>query len=251
VHTLKLVDAPLGPCVIFSEDLSHEHPVKSVQTQQDMLVDPGSTITTMGSNSELSEYIQPSSSGAKMRSATGQVVQPAVEGNIILQANQASLTLTCQHTPAIGSNILSPVKTCDTLDYDLYELTCNRRTGSCQVRFAKSCSLDITLTGKYSLLMTYIRLASTLTMVTLVVFMTYHFPSIQEEPVSGDNVTVVHQFLRLMHSSYPNIKPSPEYCRNSLFHVFCEDYRMTGLTVVFPRLLLCTSRTSSIARSGT
>jgi hypothetical protein len=72
-----------------------------------------------------------------MRSVTGQVVQPAGEGNITLQADQASLVLTCQHTPAIGSNILPPAKTCDTLDYDLYELTCNRWTASCQVSFCQ------------------------------------------------------------------------------------------------------------------
>jgi hypothetical protein len=102
VHTLELMEAPFCPCMIFSEDSSHEHSTKSVHTQGGMLVDSGFTITIMGINSELSAYIQPSTSGVKMRSATGQVVQPACEGNITLQAYKAPLVLTCQYTPAIG-----------------------------------------------------------------------------------------------------------------------------------------------------
>jgi hypothetical protein len=42
-----------------------------------MLVESESTITAMGSNDELSSYIQPSTAGVKMRSATGQLVQTA------------------------------------------------------------------------------------------------------------------------------------------------------------------------------
>jgi hypothetical protein len=92
--------------VIFSEPSSIEHSVKSVHPHLDMLVDTVSTITTMGTNGELSSYVKPSTSGIKMRSATGHVVLPAGEGDITLQAEQASLVLKCQHTPAIGSNIL-------------------------------------------------------------------------------------------------------------------------------------------------
>jgi hypothetical protein len=95
MHTLELMEAPFGPCVIFSDDSSHEHSVTSVHTQCDMMMGSGSTITDMGINGELSAYIQPSTSGVKMRSATGQVVQPAGEGNINLQADKASLVLTC------------------------------------------------------------------------------------------------------------------------------------------------------------
>jgi hypothetical protein len=95
-----------------------------------------------------------------MRSATGQVVLPEGEGDITLHAEQASLVLKCKHTPDIGSNILSPAETCDTLDYELYSLTCNRRTASCQVLFEKKGSPDITLQGTYSNRMPYIRLAS-------------------------------------------------------------------------------------------
>jgi hypothetical protein len=105
------MDTPLGPCVIFSKEDIHAHSVQSIHTQRDMLVDSGSTITTMGSNGELSEYIQPSRYGVKMRSATGKMVQPAGKGNITLQADKASLVLTCQHTPTIGSSILSPAET--------------------------------------------------------------------------------------------------------------------------------------------
>jgi hypothetical protein len=202
-QTLLIEQAPLGPCVIFSEASSIEHSVNSVHPQLDMLVDTGSTITTMGTNGELSSYVKPPTSGIKMRSATGQVVLPAGEGDITLQAEQASLVLKCQHTPSIGSNILSPAETCDTLDYDLYSLTCNRRTATCQVLFAKKGSLDITLQGTYSHRMPYIRLASSLAAVTSVVPMTYNFPSVTEESLSDDNDDAVHQVMRLLHSSSP------------------------------------------------
>jgi hypothetical protein len=215
-------DTPLGPCVIFSDDATHEHSVKSVHTQRDMIVDSGSTITTMENNGEFSGYIQHSTSGVKMRSATRQVVQPEGKGNITLQADKASLVMKCQHIPAIGSNILSPAETCDTLDYDLYELTCNQCNESCQVCFVNTGSPDITITGTYSLRMPYIRLASTLAMVTLVVPMTYHFPSVLEELLSEENDDAAQRVLRLMHSSSSNTKPSPKDCHNALFHVFCE-----------------------------
>jgi hypothetical protein len=161
------------------------------------------------------------------------VIQPAGEGNINLQADQASLVLTCQHTPSIGSNILSPAETCNTLEYDLYELTCNHRTVTCQIRFAKVRSPDITVTGTYSLRMPYIRLASTLATVTSVVPMAYSFPSVQEDLLSSNNDDSIHQVLRLMHSDSPDAKPSPKACSNALFQVFCEklsnDWAHSGL----------------------
>jgi hypothetical protein len=190
------MEAPFGPCVIFSEESSHEHSVKFVHTQRDMLV----------INGELSAYIQPSTSSIKMCSSTWQVVHPECEGNITLQADKASLLLTCQHTPVITFNILSPAETCDTLEYDLYEFTCNWRTKSCQVRFANTVSPDITIIGTYLLCMPYIRLTATISMVTSVVPMIYHFP---QEPLSEENDDALQQVLRLMHSSPPNTKPSP------------------------------------------
>jgi hypothetical protein len=101
-QTLLIEQAPLGPYVIYSEASSIEHSIKSVHPQLDMLVDTGSTITTMGTNDELSSYVKPSTSGIKMRSATGQIVLPAGEGDITLQAEQASFVLKCQLTPALG-----------------------------------------------------------------------------------------------------------------------------------------------------
>jgi hypothetical protein len=221
-QTLLIEQAPLGPCVIFSEASSIEHSVNSVHPQLDMLVDTGSTITTMGTNGELSSYVKPSTSGIKMRSATGQVVLPAGEGDITLQAEQASLVLKWQHTPAIGSNILSPAETCDTFDYDLYSLTCNRRTATCQVLFAKKGSPDITLQGTYPHRMPYIRLASSLAAVTSVVPMTYNFPSVTEESLSDDNDDAVHRVMRLLHSSSPTTTSTPADCRFAMFQVFGE-----------------------------
>jgi hypothetical protein len=185
-------------------------------------MDTGSTITTMGTNGELSSYVQPSTSGIKMRSATGQVVLPAGEGDITLQKKQALLVLKCQHTPAIGSNILSTAETCDTLDYDLYSLTCNRRTAMCQVQFEKKGSPDITLQGTYSNRMPYIWVASSLATVTYAVPMTSNFLSITDESLSVNNDDAVHQVLRILHSSSPANTSTPADCRFALFQVFGE-----------------------------
>lgn len=143
------------------------------------------------------------------------------------------MVLTCQHTPTIDYNILSPAKTCDTLYYELYELTCNRRTDSCQVRFVKTGSLDITIKDTHYLCMPYIRLASSPAMVNSVVPITYNFPSILEEPLSEDTDDAIYQVLRLIHFSPPHLKPSPADFRNALFHVFCEklsvDWTLGGI----------------------
>jgi hypothetical protein len=182
----------------------------------------------MGTNSELASYVQPYTSGIKMRSATGQVVLPAGEVDITLHAEQASLVLKFQHTPAIGSNILSPAETCDTLDYDFYSLTCNRRTAMCQVLFEKKGSLDITLQGTYSNHMPYIWLASSLAAVTSVVPMTYNFPSVTEESMSANSDDAMHQVLRLLHSRSPANTSTPADCRFALFQV---NSRTIGPTV--------------------
>jgi hypothetical protein len=221
-QTFLIKQTHVGPFVIFSEASSIEHSVNSVHPQLDMLVDTGSTITTMVTNGELSSYVKPSTSGIKMRSATGELVLPAGEGDVTLQAEQASLVIKFQHTPAIGSNILSPAETCDTLDYDLYSLTCNRHTSPCQVLFAKRGSPDITLQGTYSHRVPYIWLASSLAAVTSVVPMTYNFSSVTEESLSDDNDDAVHQVMRLLHYSSPTTTSTPSDCRFSMFQVFGE-----------------------------
>jgi hypothetical protein len=113
--------------MIFTENSALEHSVQLVHTTCAMLVDTGSTITTMGTNGELTLYIESSTSGINILAVTGQVVHLACEGNITHQVDQASLVIKCQH-PTIGSEILSPAETCDTLGYDSYEVTCNRCT---------------------------------------------------------------------------------------------------------------------------
>jgi hypothetical protein len=77
--------------------------------------------------------------------------------------------------------------------------------------------------------MPYIRLASTLAMVTSVVHMTYSFPSVQED----DNDDAVHLVLIVMHSRPSQRKPAPEDCCNALFHIFCgkmsDDWTHGGI----------------------
>jgi hypothetical protein len=80
-----------------------------------LLVDSGSTIMTVGRSDMLSSHVSPSPSGISMRSATGQIVRPEGEGRIPFDINTGtgSLSVVCQHTPTIKSNIFSPAATCD------------------------------------------------------------------------------------------------------------------------------------------
>jgi hypothetical protein len=186
VHSCQPVDAPLGPCALFTDD--SDHVVSRLLAGRDMLIDSGSMITTQGTADGLQSYVAPSQSGIHMRSATGQVVSAAREGGIPFPINdgQASLSVLCQHTPDISSSIFSPAETCDTLDYDAYALTCNRRDSTTIVRFTKSDSPDIVLQGTYKLPMPYICLPPSVDTVQSVVPMTYQFPSVHEELPNGE-----------------------------------------------------------------
>jgi hypothetical protein len=44
-HTLQWVITPAPHCVIFQEEMPHDHRVALVQTGMDLLIDSGSTIT--------------------------------------------------------------------------------------------------------------------------------------------------------------------------------------------------------------
>jgi hypothetical protein len=114
-------------CILYQDPDPSEHYVSQLRSGQDLLVDSGSTITTVGTAHTLFDYVTPSKTGITMRSATGQIVKPKGEGLIILAVNAGTGTLsaTCLHTPDIKSSIFSPAATCDSLNYDQYQLTCN------------------------------------------------------------------------------------------------------------------------------
>jgi hypothetical protein len=190
-----------------------------------MLIDSGSTITTQGSVDGLQAYVAPSKSGIRMRSATGQVVRPAGEGALPFPINdgKVSLSVLCQHTPAIQSSIFSPAETCDSLDYDSYALTCNRRDSMSTVLFSKRGSPYIVIRGTYKLCMPYIRLTSAAESVRSVVPMTCKFPSVQPEVLSDNNDDAVHQVLCLVHSRCRDLSPSAVDCRNAVLMSFCEQ----------------------------
>jgi hypothetical protein len=120
VHSFQPVNDPLDPCAFFTD--TSDHVISRLHAGHDMLIDSGSKITTQGMADGLQSYVAPSQSGICMRSATGQVVSPAGEGALpfTIDDGQASLSVLCQHTPYISSNIFSPAETCDTLDCDTY-----------------------------------------------------------------------------------------------------------------------------------
>jgi hypothetical protein len=159
-HTFQLVDAPLDDCIHFDDDPDTAHTVSLVQSDMALLVDSGSTITTVGSRSLLSEYKAPSSSGIAMRSATGHIVRPAGEGRIPFAINTGTGTLSvlCQHTPAIKSSIFLPAVTSNSLNYDSYTLSCDRRRSVSLVCFEKLGAPYITIRGTYVKRMPFISL---------------------------------------------------------------------------------------------
>jgi hypothetical protein len=222
LQSFKPVAAPFDTCALFTDD--SDHLVSRLHAGRDMLVDSGSTITTQGTAEGLLSYVAPSKPGIRMRSATGQVVSPEGEGALPFPINdgQASLSVLCQHTPAVLSSIFSPAETCNTLDYDSYALTCNRRDSTSVVRFTKSGSPDIVLRGSYKLRMPYISLPSSMDALHSLVPMSYRYPSVKAELLSGDNDDAVHQVLCLIHSVARAFAPTPATCRDAILLVFCE-----------------------------
>jgi hypothetical protein len=197
VQSFAPVDIPLNTCLLFLDDPG-AHTVSHLNSGRDMLIDLGSTITTKGTNDGLMEYVSPSPSGIRMRSATGQIVRPTGEGALSFSINddKASLAVVCQHTPAITSSIFSPAETCDTLDYDTYVLTCNRCDSTSTVLFTRLGHPDIVFRGTYKLRMPYISLPSPMAHIQSVTPMTYQFPSVKAELLADNNNDAVHQVLR-------------------------------------------------------
>jgi hypothetical protein len=106
VQSFAPVDIPLTTCLLFPDDPG-AHTVSHLNSGRDMLIDSGSTITMNGTHDGLMEYVSPSPSGIRIRSATGQIGRPTGEGTLsfLINDDKASLAAVCQHTPAITSSI--------------------------------------------------------------------------------------------------------------------------------------------------
>jgi hypothetical protein len=250
VHSCQPVDSPLGPCALFTDN--SDHVISSLLAGRDMPIDSVSTITTQGTADGLQSYVTPSQSGIRMRSATVQVVSPADECALPFPVNygQASLSVMCQHTPDMSSSIFSPAETCDTLDYDAYALTCNRRESTYMVRFTKSDSPGIVLRGTYKLRTPYIHLPPSVDAVQSVVPMTYQSPSIHEELLSANNADAIHQVLCLAHSSARHFDPPPEACRAAVLLLFCDRLSNDWFHGRLPVVCLGRGKAHSVAHAN-
>jgi hypothetical protein len=239
-QVFNLVESHAPQCVLFQEDTPHEQQVHSMHPHHALLVDSGSTITTVGRSDMMSSYVSPSPSGISMRSATGQIVRPEGEGRIPFDINTGtgSLSVVCQHTPAIKSNIFSPAATCDSLDYDAYQLTCDLRYHTSQVSFRKSGAPAITIHGTYVQRMPLISLppVGINSLVPTVPRLLDIAPSArQPEPLDADSSLAIHQVLRLISLAHHHPVTTPEYCWLGIIHLFHEslsdDWTHGGLPV--------------------
>jgi hypothetical protein len=235
-----MMESHAPQCVIFQEDTTHEYHVHSMHPYNALLVDSGSTIKTVGRADMMSLYVPPSQSGISIRSATGQIVRPEGEGRIPFDINTGtgSLSVVCQHTPAIQSSIFSPAATCDSLDYDVYQLICDRRAHTSQVSFCKSGAHDITIHGTYVHRMPFISLppSGINSLIPAVPRILDIAPSDrQPEPLDADSSTAIHQVLRLISIAHHHPVPTPEDCRLGIIHLFREslsdDWTHDGLPV--------------------
>jgi hypothetical protein len=211
-QVFKLVESHAPQCVLFQEYTPHKHQVHSMHPHHALLVDSGSTIMTVGRSDMLSSYVSPSPSGISMRSATGQIVRPEGEGRITFDINTGtgSLSVVCQHTPAIKSNIFSPAATYISLDYDVYQLTCDRRAHTSQISFRKSGTPAITIHGTYVQRMPLISLppAGINSLVPTVPRLLDIAPSArQPEPLNTDSSLAIHQVLRLISLAHHHPVP--------------------------------------------
>jgi hypothetical protein len=163
-----------------------------------------------------------------MQSATGQMVRPKGEGRIPFDINTdtGSLSVVCQHTPAIKSNFFLPATTCNSLDYDVYQLTCDRRAHTSQVSFRKSGAPAITIHGTYVHRMPFIPLppVGINSLVPTVPRLLDIAPSArQPEPLDTDSSLAIHQVLRLISLAHHHPVPTPEDCRLGIIHLFHES----------------------------
>jgi hypothetical protein len=61
-----MVDAPATQCVLFDDEADTAHSISLLQSNTDLLVDSGSTITIVGSADILMSYVTPLTSGIAM-----------------------------------------------------------------------------------------------------------------------------------------------------------------------------------------
>jgi hypothetical protein len=148
-------------CIFYQKTDPSVNSVSQLRSGQELLVESDSTITTVGTAHALSDYVNPSKNGIAMRSATGQIVKPQGEGRLTFEVNAGTGTLSaaCLHTLDIQYSIFSPAATCDSLNYDQYQLTCNRTQKTSTVRFTKDGTPNILLQGSYIGRMPFISLA--------------------------------------------------------------------------------------------
>jgi hypothetical protein len=215
-------------CILYQEPDPLEHSVSQVRSGQELLVDSGSTITTVGTAHALSDYFTPSKNGIAMRSATGQIVKPKGEGRLTfaVSAGTGTISAACLHTPDIQSSIFSQAATCDSLKYDQYQLTCNRDHQTSTVRFTKDGAPDILLQGSYIGRMPFISLAQAsidslgpaIPRLELPMFRGTRLP----ELLVKDNDMAVHQILRLVHLAGIKPPPSANDCRLGMFQLIVD-----------------------------
>jgi hypothetical protein len=137
---------------VYQEDNTAPHYVSQIATGHQCLIDSGSTLNTVGGATILEDYANPYSSHIKMRSATGQIVRPVGQGNLPFSFNsdKGTLAVPCHHTPDIVTSIMSPAETYERVGYNVYTLTCNRKTCVLSLRFTKAGAPDIELLGTYA-----------------------------------------------------------------------------------------------------
>jgi hypothetical protein len=215
-------------CILYQEPDPSEHSVSQLRSSQELLVDSGSTITTIGNAYALSDYVTPSKNGIAMRSSTGQIVKLKDEGRLTFAVNAGTGTLyaACLHTPDIKSSIFSPEETCDSLKYSQYQLTCNRYHQTSTVHFTKDGAPDILLQGSYIGRMPFISLAQAsiasfspiIPILELPMFRGTHLP----ELLVDDNDLAVHQILRLVHLAGVGPQPSANECRLGMFQLVVD-----------------------------
>jgi hypothetical protein len=181
---------------------------------------------TVGNADMLSSYVSPFT--IWHRSVTGQILGPEGAGRLSFEINtgKGSLSVICQHTPVIKSSIFSPSATCDSLGYEIYQLTCDSRTHTSTVYFCKSGAPVITLHGTYIQRMAFISLPPE--------DVQSIFPDVphlldptssarQPDPLALDSATLIHQVLHLVLLVKHHPIPTPEDCRLGILHLFHES----------------------------
>jgi hypothetical protein len=151
-HVISPPNPEATTFLVYQDDYTASNSVSQVATGHQCLIDSGSTLNTVDDATILEDYATPSSSNIKMRSATGQIVRPAGQGNLPFYFNSGhgSLAVPCHHTPDIATIIMSPSETCERVGYDVYTLTCNRKTCVSSLLFTKAGAPDIELLGTYA-----------------------------------------------------------------------------------------------------